>query len=624
MLTVPLPAISEPGMPIPANVDHAVSVSLPMWQDNIDYEEGRPRISEKMVSGYPRFFYHKAIKELCRYLESHYGAPGEACLVLPSSQVAKQCQAFVTRFQPADTPASATTRVVTHLIPAHLQLPSTDIRNQPFHIYAVFYPDTTAMAGTVKLFWQHSGEIISSRLAAYCLRVIHGTASGSDGPVRSAVPPSSQAQGGSSPSSNSPSEPSVSKTPRQVAGDDAPIEDVSDYLEFRYGRNTDIQLANDCKLLLRRRIAAAVAHPHPDHHYLASTTDPANTSPHSPLLTAEQVYLFPTGMSAIYNAHRFLQHARNQMGPSACFGFPYTDTLKILQKFGDTNSPCHFFGLGEGPDYEALETTLREARQKQSGSPSPAPLLALFCECPSNPLLKTPDLPRLRALADEYGFAIVVDETIGNFININSMAYADVIVSSLTKVFSGDSNVMGGSMVINPQSRYFGPLTRAAETLYEDLYWCEDAVFMERNSRTFRERVQVINENAERLADMLNQHPLVTKIHYPKYTLRPFYDALKYPQGGYGGLLSIELVSEAITRRFYDAICCAKGPSLGTNFTLISPYTILAHYHELDWAESFGVSRFLIRCSIGMEHADHLLAAFHSALDAATVEEPST
>jgi cystathionine gamma-synthase len=41
-------------------------------------------------------------------------------------------------------------------------------------------------------------------------------------------------------------------------------------------------------------------------------------------------------------------------------------------------------------------------------------------------------------------FAIVVDETIGNFINVEVATYADIVVSSLTKIFSGDANVMGG------------------------------------------------------------------------------------------------------------------------------------------------------------------------------------
>ena len=71
-------------------------------------------------------------------------------------------------------------------------------------------------------------------------------------------------------------------------------------------------------------------------------------------------------------------------------------------------------------------------------------VLALFCEFPSNPLLVSPDLRRIRTLADKYDFAVVVDETIGNFINIAILDCADIVVSSLTKIFSGDANVMGG------------------------------------------------------------------------------------------------------------------------------------------------------------------------------------
>lgn len=90
--------------------------------------------------------------------------------------------------------------------------------------------------------------------------------------------------------------------------------------------------------------------------------------------------------------------------------------------------------MGEDKDIDDLETKLKEGER----------ILALFCEVPSNPLLKTPDLKRLRQLADDYDFLIVVDETIGNFCNVSVLPYADMVVSSLTKIFSGDCNVMGG------------------------------------------------------------------------------------------------------------------------------------------------------------------------------------
>lgn len=115
--------------------------------------------------------------------------------------------------------------------------------------------------------------------------------------------------------------------------------------------------------------------------------------------------------------------------------FPYTDTYKILMKWGPG---CHFFGSGGTEDIEPLAQLLANR------DPSEAPILALFCEFPSNPLLRSPDLQRLRQLADQYGFIIVVDETIGNFINVEVAGVADIVVSSLTKIFSGDANVMGG------------------------------------------------------------------------------------------------------------------------------------------------------------------------------------
>lgn len=118
--------------------------------------------------------------------------------------------------------------------------------------------------------------------------------------------------------------------------------------------------------------------------------------------------------------------------------FPYIDTLKLLQKFGPG---AHFFGFGTSEDLVALEELLRTEQSEAN----PRPLQALFCEFPSNPLLRSPDLVKLRELANEYGFYLIVDETIGNFVNVEVLEWADIVVSSLTKVFSGDVNVMGGS-----------------------------------------------------------------------------------------------------------------------------------------------------------------------------------
>lgn len=119
------------------------------------------------------------------------------------------------------------------------------------------------------------------------------------------------------------------------------------------------------------------------------------------------------------------------------YRFPYVDTLKVLEKWGPG---CHFFPDGQDIFLDDLEKLLISL----SSSTDTPPILALFTEIPSNPLLVTVNLPRLRQLADRFGFPIVVDDTIGNFVNVDALKYVDIVVTSLTKSFSGRANVLGG------------------------------------------------------------------------------------------------------------------------------------------------------------------------------------
>ena len=84
---------------------------------------------------------------------------------------------------------------------------------------------------------------------------------------------------------------------------------------------------------------------------------------------------------------------------------------------------------------------------------------ALFCELPSNILLSSPNLRRIRALADKFGFIVACDDTVAGFVNLDAIACVDVMVSSLTKTFSGSSNVTGGRSVSTPTIIDIGTLT---------------------------------------------------------------------------------------------------------------------------------------------------------------------
>jgi len=210
---------------------------------------------------------------------------------------------------------------------------------------------------------------------------------------------------------------------------------------------------------------------------------------------------------------------------------------------------------------------------------------------------------------------LVVDETLGSFLNLDLRPYADMIVSSLTKYFSGVGDVMAGSVVLNAQSPLFGALKQQHDAVYEDRLWEQDAAVLERNSRDFEARMRRMNANAEHLCDYLHTHPKIQRVYYPKYECTNEYHAACRPGAGYGGMFSVVLKDgETAAPKFYDALRVSKGPSLGTNYTLACPYTLLAHFEELDWVESLGVSPYLVRISVGIEEPGDLISRFEQAL----------
>jgi cystathionine gamma-synthase len=170
------------------------------------------------------------------------------------------------------------------------------------------------------------------------------------------------------------------------------------------------------------------------------------------------------------------------------FGFPYLDTLKLMQRTEFNPAGVHFFGKGDEADLSSFESLLASKQR----------IAAVFTEFPSNPLLRSHDLKRLAKLARQHDFLIIVDDTISSFANIDLLPYADIVVSSLTKIFSGRGDVMGGSMVISPQGRSAGLLRAALPSMHiPDLFYL-DAITLERNSRDFVARTFRINNTALR------------------------------------------------------------------------------------------------------------------------------
>jgi cystathionine gamma-synthase len=321
----------------------------------------------------------------------------------------------------------------------------------------------------------------------------------------------------------------------------------------------------------------------------------------------DDVFLYPKGMCAIGAIARTLVPTTcTRSSEAVVFGWPYGSTPKCVQASGYERFT--FYSQGTSEELDQLESSLRAGHR----------IACLFCEVPSNPLCATPDLCRIQRLADQYHFAIICDETIGTFINVDVLPYVDVIITSLTKMFSGACNVMGGSVVLNARSPFYPMLHSTLTRTHEDLIFPLDAQVLLRNCLDFPDRVQKANRNALAVATFLQSQPssLISRVNYPTMVpSTPLYEQYRRrPDGGYGSLISVIFRNPDVAACFYDAVDLCKGPSFGANFTLVLPYSQLAHAFELDWAESQGMPKHIVRISVGLEDETTLIRKLEQAL----------
>ena len=316
----------------------------------------------------------------------------------------------------------------------------------------------------------------------------------------------------------------------------------------------------------------------------------------------DDVFLTPTGMAAQFLSLQAVL-ARTPELPTAQLGFPYVDTLKLQQKLGHGGHLLH--------DLDRIADELRALLARQ-------PLAACFGEIPGNPLLGSADLRRITPVLRAHRVPFVADDVVATPFNVDLSGHADLIATSLTKYILGTGDAMGGAVICNPRSPYYPELKAAVQAHHEELLWVEEARVLDAQARGFGERMAIHNMNGLLIAERLRRHPAIERVWYPKWEFHEVYEAVRRPHGGWGSLVTfLPKNAEARSPRIYDQLALCKGPSLGTVFTLACPFTLLAHYTELDWAEACGVSRHLIRLSIGLEDPEDLWRRLEDALTAA-------
>ncbi len=317
---------------------------------------------------------------------------------------------------------------------------------------------------------------------------------------------------------------------------------------------------------------------------------------------AENTLIFASGISAGLAALRALPGLREGK-KTLQIEFPYVDTLKIQDRFGN------------GVVYlnEASGESFDEALQRiRSGE-----FAGVFSEIPSNPLLRTIDLKRVSEACKSSRTPLVLDDSATGPLNVDVLPFADILTSSLTKWVSGAGDVMAGAATVRADSPHAQDLLESISTDARDCapLYVGDAEILLSNLKGYAKRNKTVNENALALVDFLSSHPDIASVWHPSLVQTENYDSIRKTNGGYGGLLSIILSQPKKAPKVFDALRLSKGPSFGTPFTLVCPYTLLAHYDELAWTEDCGVPANLLRISVGLEPVDTIIQAFKDALD---------
>jgi len=320
-------------------------------------------------------------------------------------------------------------------------------------------------------------------------------------------------------------------------------------------------------------------------------------------VAAGAIGLYPSGMNAYFSVFDVLNRLQHRRGRDQWLqvGWLYLDTTAILDRFA-TRQHLHF--AATAPD--AIEAYITAHHGEIAG---------ITTEVMTNPLLQTPDLDRLSALARRFNLPLIVDISMPTPVNVEVFPYADVVIESLTKFASGHADVMGGAAVFNPQSEWG---QRLRDAVPDGTPYGRDLQHLAESVQGYAARMAVINANAAALAAYFRSSPAVRAVHWATQPdSAAAYAALRRPGGGDGGVVSVVFAKPLET--VYDRLDLLKGPSFGTEFTLCMAYVYMAHYDLVTTPEGRerlrqeGIDPELLRISVGMEPIDDLIRAFETA-----------
>lgn len=327
----------------------------------------------------------------------------------------------------------------------------------------------------------------------------------------------------------------------------------------------------------------------------------------------DDVSLCPTGMSAfhaVYQGVSDFQQRRldDRRKVWIQLGWLYVDTICILEEFGPNGggTPLQIYNV---LDLGELESVLAERGAEVAG---------IIVEAPTNPLVQTSDLQRVRELADKHDVMVVIDPTIASPANIDVLSYADVVVNSLTKYAGIAGDLILGAFVFNRNAPHYDGLKAAVMARREKPY-LRDVQRLAVEIDGYRENADIMNRNTMALAEFLQLSPAVKDVYWAyREDTRANYEKIERAPYSPGCIITVTFNKPL--KEIYDPARVVKSPSFGTDFTIMSPYMYLAHFDLVStesgrrYLHEHGIEPDLMRLSVGTEDTGAIIEAFSEIL----------
>ena len=313
-----------------------------------------------------------------------------------------------------------------------------------------------------------------------------------------------------------------------------------------------------------------------------------------------QGYAFASGLAATSTVLDALDSGSHVI----CMDDVYGGTYRLFERVRRRSAGLDF-SFVDLNDMAALEAAVTPATRM------------IWCETPTNPLLKIVDIARLAAFARKRGIWLAVDNTFSSPILQRPLELgAHLVMHSATKYLNGHSDMVGGMLVVGDDARLAEQLT-FLQNAVGGIQGPFDSFLALRGLKTLHLRMKAHCENAMALADWLQSHPAIERIAYPGLASHPQHELAKRQMDGFGGMVSVWIKGgEAAARRVMERtelFTCAE--SLGGVESLVNHPAIMTHASvPAERRAALGVDDNLVRFSVGVEDLADLRADLESAL----------